>query len=200
MLVESRRTNDTASAADAAVHTIVKGGFHFARRDMASRKQCLVGRTSPWWVRGRQKSPRKNAPRVTDEQKQDILGRQLKEAPPITYEQKQDNSDRPVKKALPITYEHEVDILKLVNSLPEREMEIAFNIAREGTPKSPDVVDQKLGVELDKFPNELLHSLLRFARVHESRIKEIMPARPASAADSAALAAPLPTLTRSETA
>lgn len=251
MLVQCSQTHDTASEADTAMRMVVQKCFSYARRNMVSRRQCVVGGRSLWWASGKQALPPKRAPRVTYEQNQDLSDQQPKEAPHmdisdqqsreaahmayeqnrdiskkqskqaphiiyeqkqnisdrqsnkaprITYEQKQKILDHPLKEAPHTTYEQKQVISKLVNCLPERDMEVAFNIVRKGMPNFPDIMDHDFEVDIDKLPNHILYSLLRFVREYEFRSGDISRVRRASAADSAALVLPVATPTRCRTA
>lgn len=142
----------------------------------------------------------KEAPHITYEQKQDTIDRQSKEAPHIAYKQKQDASDPPLKGVPQITYEQKRDISKLVNSLPQRDMEAAFDIVRAGMSNLPEIMDHDLEIDIDKLPNGVLYSLLCFVRQYEIRSGDILRARRASAANSAALVVPVSMPTRCKTA
>jgi hypothetical protein len=192
MLVECSRAIDMKSGADAAMRTVVRRGFLFARGNMIARRKCMVDGKNLWYLGQKKAVPPKKAPNVTHEQRQDVSDRQSKEGslipyepelditkqkskelvPHITYEQKPDGSDpqskedsiisyepelditylQPKEVVPQITYKQKQDISKLVNDLPEREMEIAYNIVRKGMPHLPTLSTMSWKSTSTNFP------------------------------------------------
>lgn len=127
---------------------------HEQRQDVSDR-QSKEGSLIPYEPEldiTKQKS-KELVPHITYEQKPDGSDPQSKEDSIISYEPELDITYLQPKEVVPqITYKQKQDISKLVNDLPEREMEIAYNIVRKGMPHLPTLSTMSWKSTSTNFP------------------------------------------------